>query len=50
MAGRDGVKDKIFENLSTNTAGGYFWVPNLQHLRNYAGVIKQNLRNVNLSK
>jgi len=36
MAGSDGVRDSILGNLSVNTAGAYWFVPNLQMLRDYS--------------
>jgi hypothetical protein len=36
MAGEDGTKDSILGNLSVNTAGAYWWVPNLDTLRSFA--------------
>jgi len=46
MAGEDGVKDFIISRLSTNTAGAYWYVPNLEMLRGYTNKI--NL--INISK
>jgi len=36
MQGEDGTKDFIISRLSTNTAGAYWYVPNLEMLRGYA--------------
>jgi hypothetical protein len=36
MGGEEGPKDFIIPRLSTNTAGAYWYVPNLEMLRGYA--------------
>jgi len=35
----DGIKDQIINRLSTNTAGAYWFVPNLEMLRGYSNFL-----------